>query len=192
MWVQHIHHLLRIAHNRNGHASGELQAYLLWYALYLDAQACLGGNGAGDFARAFAEDEITLPDWRETTYPAGTMALQGSYPNDESTAFAAVYRFSNGVCKFNARLATLARRMRTETSTQEHHGFDHHLLAARQTAVSQLHNELHDFWNREYPSFLSRTSAHAGAHLPMLARIAFEFVGNFPVDGHRAVHLADT
>lgn len=176
MWVQHIHHLLRIAQNRNGHTSGELQAYLLWYVLYLDVQASLSGNGTGDFVKAVINHEILLPDWRESKNTSRTMALQTAYPNDEKTVSASVYRFSNSTCVFGAKLVMLALRIRSEAAAQERHKFDPQLVAARQRLIAQMRNEFYNVRNTDYPSFLPKDSPHAGMHLPMLARVTFEFV----------------
>lgn len=176
MWVQHIHHLLRIAQNREGRASGELQAYLMWYVLYLDAQACLSGAGSGDFVRAYVNNEFLLPDWRELRDRTQSLPMHPAYPNDENTAFAAVYNFSNGTCRLGSRLAILSHRLRAETAMQGELGLDAQTIAVCQAQISHLRNEYYAVWNSEYPSFLAQDTPHAGAHLPMLARVAFEFV----------------
>lgn len=176
MWVQHIHHLLRIAQNREGRAGGELQAYLMWYVLYLDAQACLSGAGSGDFVRAFANNEFLLPDWRELRDRTQSLPMYPAYPNEENTAFAAVYSFSNGTCRLGSRLAILSHRLRAETAMQSELGLDAQTIAVCQTQIAHLRNEYYAFWNSEYPSFLARDTPHVGANLPPLARVVFEFV----------------
>lgn len=172
MWVQHIHHLLRIAQNRQGEASGELQSHLLWYVLYLDSQACLAGNGNGDFVKAFVDGHIILPDWRQIKDSARVLSMQPAYPNEQSTVSAAIYNLSNGTCALDAKMAVLAQSLRTESAR----GFNPQVLAAQQHAIAQMRNEFYTFWATEYPSFLQRESPQAAAHLPVLPRLAFEYV----------------
>lgn len=177
MWVQHIQHLLRIAQNRKGQASGELQSYLLWYVLYLDTQASLSGHGSGEFVRAYVEGDILLPEWKEVTGSPRLIALHPSYPDEERAAFSAIYKFSRGSCILGAKLATLACRLRAEAAMQDTHGFDAHIVAARQRQILQLRNEFYAFWVQDYPPFLQQGSPHAATHLPTIARVSFEYVG---------------
>lgn len=103
--------------------------------------------------------------------------MQISYPNDEKSAFAAVYNLSNYTCILVAKVALLAHNMRAEAAVQDRHDFDSQVIASRQRLIAQVRAEFYDLWDKEYPSFLPRNSPHAGMHLPLLARLVFEFVG---------------
>lgn len=187
MWTKHMQHLLRIAQNRKGETRGELQAYLLWYVLCLDIQACLGGNGTGDFARAFLEEEIILPDWRESKDTERALPMQPVFPNDESSAAAAIYNFNNSVCRLNANTAVLSQRMHAEAAFQDIRGFGARGISARQAIIAQLRNEHHAVWAKELPSFLQSDSLQSGAHLPTILRSVFGYVRHL----HFALEMAE-
>ncbi|KAL1302235.1 hypothetical protein AAFC00_002660 [Neodothiora populina] len=175
MWSQHMHHLIRIAKNRKGKASGELQDYLLWYILYLDTHAHLGGNGSGDFARAFLDGEIFLPDWRDIKGSARGLRTQPVQQYDEVAAFVAIYNFSHGACILNAKLAVVSQRIRAEVTSYVGRAIDPATIANWQHTIAQLRAEYHSYWARGYPSFLSADPAQATIQLPALARIIFQF-----------------
>lgn len=120
--------------------------------------------------------EIVLPDWRELKEPMHSMPMTPAYPNEEKTAFAAIYNFSNGTCVLGAKLAALGHRIREDSAIQDRHGFDPQVMATRGHLLSQLRNEHYAFWNKDYPHFIVPDSPHAAAHLPKLARTTFEFV----------------
>lgn len=183
MWEHHIQHLIRIAQHRKGQSNGILQAYLLWYVLYLDKQACLSGNGNGDFVRAFLTNDLTMPDWNRIFSGFDITQPTGVYRGEDTSAHRDVFEFANQVCIQGAKLCQLSLKMRAEAAVQDIHGPQgSQIMAARIQQVAQYQNELYAAWHRYCPSYLFQPNAeYATAQLPLMARIFLDFVSAIPV-----------
>ncbi|GAB7355231.1 hypothetical protein MBLNU459_g5782t2 [Dothideomycetes sp. NU459] len=171
MWIQHIQHLLQIALHRQGHSTGDLQSYILWYVLSLDMNSSLVGSGSGGFVAAYLNNEINMADWR---YIPVSKPGEQMHPNEDPSVYRAIYDFSSQVCKQCARISQLAISIRSGFSPQDFHGQNSPRRAARHAQIQVCANELYEIWNSKYPAFLPRAIAQAAAHLPHHARIVFE------------------
>ncbi|GAB7357702.1 hypothetical protein MBLNU459_g0369t1 [Dothideomycetes sp. NU459] len=165
MVEQHLHHLARIAYAGDAWNPNQLQAYLLWYILFLDSSSCLAGNReCGGFVRAYLTNGSTLPNWRMTQ-----TIHQKKVLGDDFGVFTAVKECSSTMCSQYALLSQLAVRMRTEAEGAVGS------IASRQKDVSDFHDDMQRTWNAKYPTFLPRDSTTAGDKLPVLARTVFDF-----------------
>jgi hypothetical protein len=164
MWSQHFQQLARLAYSRDNSEVTELQAYILWYTLFLDAQSCLTGNAeSGSFVRAYLMHGSNLPTWRKPEHST-------QQPNLEIAGLTAVSALSKHMCAKFAELSQLALQMREDVEMGRGSIADH------QDAVSAFRNDLYASWNMKYPTFLPRDSPEAGTRLPALARTVFDFV----------------
>jgi len=164
MWSQHFQQLARLAYSRDNSEVTELQAYILWYTLFLDAQSCLAGNAeSGSFVRAYLMHGSNLPTWRKPEHST-------QQPNLEIAGLTAVSDLSKHMCTRFAELSQLALQMREDVE------MGRGSLAEHQDAITTFRNELYSSWNIKYPSFLPRDSPEAGTRLPALARTVFDFV----------------
>ena len=164
MWSQHFQQLARLAYSRENSEVTELQAYILWYTLFLDAQSCLAGNAeSGSFVRAYLMHGSDLPTWRKPEHST-------QQPNLEIAGLSAVSELGKYMCTRFAELSQLALQMREDVD--EGRGS----IAEHQDAVATFRNELYSSWNIKYPAFLPRDSPEAGTRLPTLARTVFDFV----------------
>ncbi|KAK6000308.1 hypothetical protein QM012_003940 [Aureobasidium pullulans] len=163
MWSQHFQQLARLAYSRDNSEVNELQAYVLWYTLFLDAQSCLTGNSeSGFFVRAYLMHGSDLPTWRR---PESTMQR----PPHEIAGLSAVCELSKYMCGRFAELSQLALQMREDVDAGRGS------VAEHQETVVTFRNELYSSWNLKYPAFLPRDSPEAGTRLPALARTVFDF-----------------
>ncbi|KAI5268205.1 hypothetical protein E4T47_07806 [Aureobasidium subglaciale] len=163
MWSQHFQQLARLAYSRDNTEVTELQAYILWYTLFLDAQSCLAGNPkSGSFVRAYLMHGSDLPTWRKPE----ELTLQ---PNLEIAGLSAVSDLGKYMCTRFAEISQLALEMREDVSSGRGS------IAEHQERVMRFRNELHSSWNTRYPAFLPRDSPEAGTRLPALARTVFDF-----------------
>ncbi|TIA40857.1 hypothetical protein D6C78_02231 [Aureobasidium pullulans] len=163
MWSQHFQQLARLAYSRDNAEVTELQAYILWYTLFLDAQSCLAGNTeSGCFVRAYLMHGSTLPTWRK---PESTT----QQPNLEIAGLSAVSELSSHMCTRLAELSQIALQMRDDVE------MGRGSIAEHQATVTRFRNELYSSWNVKYPAFLPRDSPEAGTRLPTLARTVFDF-----------------
>lgn len=168
MWSQHFQQLARLAYSRDNAEVTELQAYILWYTLFLDAQSCLAGNTeSGCFVRAYLMHGSTLPTWRK---PESTT----QQPNLEIAGLSAVSELSSHMCTRLAELSQIALQMRDDVE------MGRGSIAEHQATVTRFRNELYSSWNLKYPAFLPRDSPEAGTRLPTLARTVFDFVSCSP------------
>jgi hypothetical protein len=164
MWSQHFQQLARLAYPQEETDVTELQAYILWYALFLDAQSCFAGNPeSGAFVRAYLANGSSLPSWRKPQTP-------DRKPSPEFVALAAVSNLSKYMCTSFAILSQLAVQMRVDFEAGRGNVLEH------QESVMNFRNELHASWASKYPAFLPRDILEAGARLPALARTIFDFV----------------
>jgi hypothetical protein len=167
MWSQHFQQLARLAYSRDNSEVTELQAYILWYTLFLDAQSCLAGNAeSGSFVRAYLMHGSNLPTWRKPEHST-------QQPNLEIAGLTAVSELSKHMCSQFAELSQLALQMREDVETGRGS------IAEHQDTVTAFRNGLYSSWNMKYPSFLPRDSPEAGTRLPALARTVFDFVSSF-------------
>jgi hypothetical protein len=174
MWEHHIQHLIRIAQHRKGQSNGILQAYLLWYVLYLDKQACLSGIGNGDFVRAFLANDLTMPNWARLFSGHDIVHATIPYTGQDNSVHADVFEFAHQVCIQGAKLCQLALKLRSEAAVHDIHDLrGSQNLAARIQMVSQFQNELYAAWHQYCPSYLFQTNA---PQLTMLALVFWEFV----------------
>lgn len=163
---QHLQHLSRIAYQGNGEDMEELQAYVLWYVLFLDGSSCLAGNKtSGAFSRAYLANNSTLPHWRNKQTVHQKTALRDDYG-----VFTTVHILSKFMCNEAVHLSQLALQLRNEAEK----GLSS--VAARQKVISDFDNEMRCGWASKYPMSLQKDSAQAGERLPVLARTVFEFV----------------
>ncbi|KAG9664156.1 hypothetical protein KCU95_g2147, partial [Aureobasidium melanogenum] len=163
MWSQHFQQLARLAYSRDNSEFNELQAYILWFTLFLDAQSCLTGNTeSGFFVRAYLLHGSTLPIWRK---PEGST----QQPNLEIAGLSAVAVLSKYMCGRFAELSQLALQMREDVENGRGS------IAEHQETVVTFRNEMYSTWNMKYPAFLPRDSPEAGTRLPTLARTVFDF-----------------
>lgn len=181
MWEHHIQHLIRIAQHRKGQSNGMLQAYLLWYVLYLDKQACLSGNGNGHFVRAFLTNDLTMPDWNRIFAGFDIVQPTGRYHGEDTSAYTDVFIFAHQVCIQGAKLCQLQLKLRSEAAAQTLRGPQgSQVLAACTQMVTQLQSELYASWHRYCPSYLFQPgSEYATGQLPLMARVFLDFVSNF-------------
>lgn len=164
MWSQHFQQLARLAYSRDISEVNELQAYVLWYTLFLDAQSCLTGNSeSGYFVRAYLMNGSTLPTWRR---PESVI----KHSNHEIAGLTAVCELSKYMCGRFAELSQLALQMREDVEAGRGS------IAEHQETVVTFRNELYSSWSMKYPAFLPRDSPEAGTRLPALARTVFDFV----------------
>lgn len=164
MWSQHFQQLARLAYAGDDFEFNELQAYILWYTLFLDAQSCLSGNPeSGFFVRAYLSNGSTLPTWRK---PEGST----QQPNLEIAGLSAVTDLSKYMCGRFAQLSQLALQMREDVEAGRGSITEH------QNTVVTFRNEMYSNWSLKYPAFLPRDSPEAGTRLPTLARTVFDFV----------------
>ncbi|KAI5251418.1 hypothetical protein E4T42_04273 [Aureobasidium subglaciale] len=177
MWEHHIQHLIRIAQHRKGQSNGILQAYLLWYVLYLDKQACLSGNGNGDFVRAFLTNDLTMPDWNRIFGGFDIVQPGDGYRGEDTSAHTDVFTFAHHMCIQGAKLCQLSLKIRAEAAVQDLNGPQgSQILAARIQLVAQYQSELYATWNRYCPSYLFQpNSEYATGRLPAIARIFLDF-----------------
>ncbi|KAH0342598.1 hypothetical protein KCU81_g5544, partial [Aureobasidium melanogenum] len=163
MWSQHFQQLARLAYAGDDFEFNELQAYILWYTLFLDAQSCLSGNPeSGFFVRAYLSNGSTLPTWRK---PEGST----QQPNLEIAGLSAVTDLSKYMCGRFAQLSQLALQMREDVEAGRGSITEH------QNTVVTFRNEMYSNWSLKYPAFLPRDSPEAGTRLPTLARTVFDF-----------------
>lgn len=170
MWSQHFQQLARLAYARDSSEVNELQAYILWYTLFLDAQSCLTGNReSGFFVREYLLHGSSLPAWRK---PEDST----QQPNLEIAGLSAVSDLSKYMCGRFAQLSQLALQMREDVETGRGS------IAEHQETVVTFRNEMYSTWNMKYPAFLPRDSPEAGTRLPTLVRTVFDFVSlyDFP------------
>ncbi|KAI4727854.1 hypothetical protein E4T49_04352 [Aureobasidium sp. EXF-10728] len=177
MWEHHIQHLIRIAQHRKGQSNGVLQAYLLWYVLYFDKQACLSGNGNGHFVRAFLTNELTMPNWNRIFSGYDIVQPTGGYQGEDTSAHTAVFEFAHQVCILGSKLCQLQLKLRAEATAQTLRGPQgSQVLAACTQMVAQLQSELYASWHRYCPSYLFQpNSDYATGQLPLIARIFLDF-----------------
>ena len=189
MWEHHIQHLIRIAQHRKGQSNGMLQAYLLWYVLYLDKQACLSGNGNGHFVRAFLENDLTMPDWSRIFAGFDIVQPTGRYHGEDTSAYTNVFTFTHQVCIQGAKLCQLQLKLRAETTAQSLRGLQgSQILAACTQMVTQFQSELYASWHRYCPSYLFQPgSEYATGQLPLMARVFLDFVSISNSPGERSV-----
>lgn len=174
--MHHVQHLIRITQHRKGQSDGILQGYILWYVLYLDKQACLSGNGTGEFVRAFLNKELIMPDWTRI-FASLEMSQQLRRGEGGVTSHPEIYELANQICIQGAKLCQLATKLRAEAAVQDTHGSSRQILAARIQQVTQFQNELYATWHRSFPHYLSPPNTeYAVSQLPLLARIFFEYV----------------
>ncbi|CAD0084071.1 unnamed protein product, partial [Aureobasidium vineae] len=135
MWSQHFQQLARLAYSRDNSEVTELQAYILWYTLFLDAQSCLTGNSeSGAFVRTYLMHGASLPTWRK---PESST----QQPNLEIAGLSAVSGLSKLMCTRFAELSQLALRMREDVEAGRGS------IAEHQDAVATFRNELCLSWN---------------------------------------------
>ncbi|KAI4770242.1 hypothetical protein E4T52_14733 [Aureobasidium sp. EXF-3400] len=138
-------------------------AYLLWYTLFLDAQASLAGKPeAGSFVWAYRMQGSALPTWP---------SLQSLRQLIDSGAagLTAVFGISKYVCTRLVELSQLALRVRADVE------LNHDTVVEQQLCLTSFRNELHSSWNLKFPAFLPRDSTEASVTLPLLARTIFDF-----------------
>lgn len=181
MWSQHFQQLGRLAYSHDMAQINELQAYLLWYTLYLDAQSCLSGNPeSGSFVRAYQMQGSNLPTWRQ-----GHNSPQKS---PDAAGLTTIFALSRFMCSQFAELSQLALRMREDVE------LGRGSVAEHQHSVTRFRNHLTSSWALKYPAFLPRDSPEAGTQLPVLARTVFDFVSfitSFPCPGRNSTFRAN-
>lgn len=155
-----------------------LQAYLLWYVLYLDKQACLSGNGNGHFVRAFLTNDLTMPDWNRIFAGFDIVQPAERYHGEDTSAYTDVFTFAHQVCIQGAKLCQLQTKLRAEATVQSLRGpRGSQVLAACTQMVTQLQSELYASWHRYCPSYLFQPgSEYATGQLPLMARVFLDFV----------------
>lgn len=164
MWSQHFQQLGRLAYSPDSTEINELQAYLLWYTLYLDGQSCLAGNPeSGAFVQAYQKHGSVLPAWLipETAH---------QQHNSDAPDFTAVFGLSKHMCSRFAELSQLALQMRKDVELGTGS------ISQQQRIVTNFRNDLYSSWSMRYPALLSRDSPEAGTRLPGLSKTAFDFV----------------
>ncbi|KAI5206427.1 hypothetical protein E4T39_02453 [Aureobasidium subglaciale] len=155
--------LARLAYSRDNAEVTELQAYILWYTLFLDAQSCLAGNPeSGSFVKAYLMHGSDLPTWRKPE----ESTLQ---PNLEIAGLTAVSDIGKYMCTRFAEMSQLALEIREDVDAGRGS------IAEHQERIMRFRNELYSSWNTKYPAFLPRDSPEAGMRLPALARTVFDF-----------------
>ena len=181
MWEHHIQHLVRIAQHRKGQSNGILQAYLLWYVLYLDNQACLSGNGNGHFVRAFLSNDLALPNWNRIFLGLDIVRPTAGWHGEDTTTHPDVFTFAHHMYIQGAKLCELQLKLRAEATAQTLHGQGgSSVLAICTQMVDQFQGELYAAWHRYCPSYLFQpNSEYATGQLPVLARIFLDFVSSF-------------
>jgi hypothetical protein len=180
MWEHHIQHLVRIAQHRKGQSNGILQAYLLWYVLYLDNQACLSGNGSGHFIRAFLTNDLLMPDWTRIFSGLDILRPSAGWHGEDTSAHLGVFTFSHEMSTQGAKLCQLQLKLRAEATAQTLHGHaGSSVLTACAQMVDQYQGELYASWHRYCPSYLFQpNSEYATGQLPAIARIFLDFVSS--------------
>jgi hypothetical protein len=178
MWEHHIQHLVRIAQHRKGQSNGILQAYLLWYVLYLDNQACLSGNGNGHFIRAFLANDLMMPDWTRIFSGLDIVRPSAGWHGEDTSAHMGVFTFAHEMFTQGAKLCQLQLKVRVEATAQTLHGHaGSSVLTACAQMVDQFQGELYASWHRYCPSYLFQpNSEYATGQLPAVARIFLDFV----------------
>lgn len=166
MWSQHFQQLARLAYSGDNSEINELQSYVLWYTLFVDAQSCLTGNTeSGFFVRAYLMNDSNLPTWRR---PESIL----KHSSHEVAGLSAVGELSKYMCGRFAELSQLALQMREDVEAGRGS------IAEYQETVLTFRNDLYSSWNIKYPAFLPRDSPEAGTRLPALARTVFDFVSS--------------
>jgi hypothetical protein len=195
MWEHHIQHLVRIAQHRKGQSNGILQAYLLWYVLYLDNQACLSGNGSGHFARAFLTNDLTMPDWTRIISGLDILRPTVGWQGEDVSSHPDVFTFAQEMFRQGANLCQLQLKLRAEATAQTLHSpAGSSVLAACTQMVDQFQGELYASWHRYCPSYLFQpNSEYATGQLPAIARIFLDFVSPFYLPrASKVVHQTDS
>ncbi|KAI4844621.1 hypothetical protein E4T44_06088, partial [Aureobasidium sp. EXF-8845] len=177
MWEHHIQHLVRIAQHRKGQSNGILQAYLLWYVLYLDNQACLSGNGNGHFIRAFLTNNLTMPDWTRIISGLDIPQPNAAWQSQNASAHSEVFTINQEMFAQGAKLCQLQLKLRAEATAQTLRSpAGNSLLTTCTRMVDQFQNELYASWQRYCPShFLQSNSEYTIGQLPAIARIFLDF-----------------
>lgn len=168
MWSHHFQQLARQAYSREDAEVTELQAYILWYTLILDAQSCLAGNKeSGSFVQAYLMRGSTLPPWRK---PGSTT----QQPHPQIAGFSAILDLNRYMCTRLAELSQVALQMREDVE------MGRGSVAKHQDRVMRFRNELYSAWSIKYPAFLAKDSPEADTKLPALSQAVFDFVSLFP------------
>ncbi|KAI4785878.1 hypothetical protein E4T44_14002 [Aureobasidium sp. EXF-8845] len=164
MWTQHFQQLSRLAYSSDN--VNELQAHLLSYTLYLDAQSCLAGNTeSGAFVRTYQMQGSRLPTCDEP----GSTLQQISPESSEADIFAACFALSNFMRAHFADLSQLALRIRQDID------MGHGDLVEHQRHISNCRDELRTSWKLNCPRFLLCNSSKADANLLPLTKKIFDF-----------------
>ncbi|KAI4853123.1 hypothetical protein E4T44_01037 [Aureobasidium sp. EXF-8845] len=164
MWAQHFQRLSRLIYSSND--VNELQAHLLSYTLYLDAQSCLAGNTeSGAFVRTYQMQGSRLPICHEPRNSLQTISLESS----EADIFAACFALSNFMRAHFADLSQSALRIRQDVD------MGHGDLAEHQRHISNCRDELRTSWKLNCPRFLLCNSSKADANLLPLTKKIFDF-----------------
>jgi hypothetical protein len=194
MWEHHIQHLVRIAQHRKGQSNGILQAYLLWYVLYLDNQACLSGNGNGHFIRAFLTNDLTMPNWTRIISGFDILRPTAGWHGQDASAHLDVFTFNQEMFAQGAKLCQLQLKLRAEATAQNLRSpAGSSLLTTCTQMVDQFQNELYASWHRYCPSHLFQSnSEYTVGQLPAIARIFLDFVSSFHLScASKGVHQTD-
>ncbi|THX74059.1 hypothetical protein D6D05_07131 [Aureobasidium pullulans] len=165
MWTHHFQRLSCLAYSSD--SVSELQAHLLTYTLYLDAQSCLAGNtDSGVFVRTYQMYDSTLPRCHE----AQRYWQHASRDSAEANFSAACFALSDFMQTCFAELSQLALQIR--------HDVDMGLgdLAAHQKLIIDFRDQLRTSWNLKCPDSSSRSSIEPGTKLFLQAKSVFAFV----------------
>lgn len=164
MWAHHFQRLSRLAYSSDD--VNELQACLLSYALYLDAQSCLAGNTeSGAFLRMYQVQGSRLPTYHEPRNLLQLTSLEGS----EADVLAACFKLGDFICTCLVGLSQLALQIRQDVDMGSGD------FAKHQRHISNFRDKLDISWNLKCPKFLSRDSSEAGANLLPLTKHVFDF-----------------
>jgi hypothetical protein len=175
-------------------SNGILQAYLLWYVLYLDNQACLSGNGNGHFIRAFLTNDLTMPNWTRIISGFDILRPTAGWHGQDASAHLDVFTFNQEMFAQGAKLCQLQLKLRAEATAQNLRSpAGSSLLTTCTQMVDQFQNELYASWHRYCPSHLFQSnSEYTVGQLPAIARIFLDFVSSFHLScASEGVHQTD-
>lgn len=171
LWHHHLQWLLRLAEGRRRRTLDRTDNCILEFALMVDAQACLSGNGPGQLVGAHVQQALfrpyTLPG--SPTMTPTTMDTQ----DERQQLHDSLSRFHFDALGIFARAGALAVDIRAEIANSSR---KQRTIRMCQSRIAQFQSQLYRFWASDFPPGFAQDAPLAGARLPPRARLMFEKV----------------